>query len=74
MGHKARELSCRASAKVLEAAGILNTPNASPTIVNIVQQNNIFADPYIRQIAERFGSFTAPLEIEKIDYYAEDGA
>jgi len=73
--HKNRELSYRATVKVLEASGILNTPNASPTIVNIVQQNNINTDPQLRRVVSKLlekltGSMPEPGETV---YDDEDG-
>lgn len=45
-----RELSFKASKKVLENAGILNTLSPSPTMVNIIQRDS----PYIPLGAENF--------------------
>jgi predicted transcriptional regulator len=69
--HKNRELSYRATVKVLEAAGILNTPNLSPTIVNIVQTNT-FINPMISELVDRFRGTVAPPDDEVIDFESED--
>jgi predicted transcriptional regulator len=66
--HKNRELSYRATVKVLEASGILNTPNLSPTIVNIVQTNTFLDSPMISKLVDRLqSSAMAPLDDEVID-------
>ena len=54
-GHKNRELSYRATVKVLEASGILNTPNLSPTVVNITQTNT-FTDSHAREARQPCGT------------------
>lgn len=51
---KRRELAFKASVKVLEAAGILNTGSQSPTIANITQKNTILLDPRLQQLLEQY--------------------
>ena len=39
---KEKELAFKATRKVLEAAGVLNSPSPSLSVVNIVQRNSVF--------------------------------
>ena len=71
--HKNRELSYRATVKVLEAPGILNTPNASPTIINFVQQNNIQIDAHVQALAGKFLPALPEAETVDVDYSIDDG-
>jgi predicted transcriptional regulator len=71
--HKNRELSYRATVKVLEAAGMLNTPNCSPTIVNMFQQNNTFDSPLIKGILEKFSESLKTPDSVEVDYEVDDG-
>jgi len=70
--HKNRELSYRATVKVLEASGILNTASLSPTIVNIVQTNALVS-PMILELVDRLTGNLAPPD-EVIDLDADEGA
>ena len=55
--HKRRELSYKASQKVLESAGIMNTPTASQTLVNIVNKQENLIPPIIQELMKKhFGS------------------
>ena len=65
------ELSYRATVKALEAAGIL--PNASPTIFNIVRQNNIQIDAHVQALVSRFASVGGTDETVDVDYEFDDG-
>ncbi len=51
--HKRRELSYKASQKVLESAGIMNTPSASQTVVNIVNRQENLIPPIITELARK---------------------
>ena len=66
------ELSYRATVKVLEAAGILNTPNASPTIVNFMQTNVSMTNPIIVEAARRWWIELSRPAGDEIDWDGED--
>ncbi len=51
--HKRRELSYKASQKVLESAGIMNTPMASQTVVNIINRQENIIPPIIVELARK---------------------
>ena len=51
--HKRRELSYKASQKVLESAGIMNTPTASETLVNIVNKQENLIPPIIQELMKK---------------------
>ena len=51
--HKRRELSYKASQKVLETAGIMNTPNASQTVVSIVNRQENLIPPIILELMKK---------------------
>ena len=53
---KRRELSFKASKKVLESAGLLNTPSPSPTFVNIVNAGTTVISPVIDRILREVAS------------------
>jgi uncharacterized UPF0160 family protein len=52
--HKNRELSFRASKKVLESAGMLNTATQAPTVINIVNSNNSVFSPVVEAFFKDF--------------------
>lgn len=51
--HKGRELSFKASQKVLESAGIMNTPTPSQTVVNIVKKEESLISPVIEELMKK---------------------
>lgn len=54
--HKRRELSYKASQKVLESAGIMNSPTPSQTLVNIVNKPANLIPPIIEEmLTKHFG-------------------
>lgn len=50
---KEKELAFKASRKVLEAAGILNSASPSLSVVNIVQRNSIVLTPIVKAMLDR---------------------
>ena len=48
--YKNRELSYKASQKVLESAGIMNTPVASQTVVNIIKHEEHYLSPAVEAL------------------------
>jgi hypothetical protein len=68
---KRRDLSFKASKKVLESAGMLNTPSPSQTIVNIYKQTN-FISPLVEKLLARFTeAIRQPVSGEEIDWERE---
>lgn len=66
--HKSRELSYKASQKVLESAGILNTPTGSQTVVNIINKQENIIPPIIEELARRhFGGLILDKPAPKTD-------
>jgi len=51
--HKRRELSYKATQKVLESAGITSAPTTSQTVVSIVNKQNNFIPPVILELAKK---------------------
>jgi len=51
--HKRRELSYKASQKVLESAGIMNTPAPSNTVVNIIKNEEPLMSPIIEALMKK---------------------
>ena len=64
---KRRELSYKASKKVLESAGLLNTPSPSPTFVNIFNQTTNIISPVMEKILAEIAGKSVDLPTE-IDY------
>jgi hypothetical protein len=66
--HKRRELSYKASQKVLESAGIMNTPTASQTLVNIVNKQENLIPPIIQELMKKhFGNMILDKPIYETD-------
>ena len=66
--HKNRELSYKASQKVLESAGIMNTATGSQTVVNIINKQENIIPPIIEELARRhFGGLILDKTAPKID-------
>ena len=51
---KNRELSYKASTRVLEGVGLLNTPTLSPVMVNITNTTNTLISPIMQEVLKRF--------------------
>jgi len=70
---KDKELSYKASLRVLEAVSILNAPNPSLQVINIVKENQNELPPVIQmlfnEIAQRDRSGRSLLEPPLIDDY-----
>jgi hypothetical protein len=72
---KEKELAFKATKKVLEAAGILNSASPSLSVVNIVQKNSIVLHPIVQSVLDRLlGSSEEALPKGELDYDAiEEG-
>jgi hypothetical protein len=72
---KEKALAFKATKKVLEAAGILNSASPSLSVVNIVQKNSIVLHPIVQSVLDRLlGSSEEALPKGELDYDAiEEG-
>jgi predicted XRE-type DNA-binding protein len=62
---KRKELGLKASIKLLESAGLLNTPSPSPTFVNIINARTTIISPVVERLLELMqkSSDLPPLEV-----------
>jgi len=51
--HKNRELSFKASLKVLESAGIMNSPTQSQVVVNVLRTEKQILTPFVSDLIDR---------------------
>jgi predicted transcriptional regulator len=58
---KEKELAFKATRKVLEAAGVLNSPSPSLGVVNVFQQNSVVLSPIVEAAIERL--LSSPLDL-----------
>ena len=66
--HKRRELSYKASQKVLESAGIMNAPAPSNTVVNIINKEETRMSPVIEALlSKHFEGYALPKPVWEIE-------
>jgi predicted transcriptional regulator len=70
---KEKELAFKASRKVLEAAGILNSASPSLSVVNIVQRNSIVLSPIVKAMLDRLLESSKEALPEGMPNFEEEG-
>ena len=67
--HKRQELCYKASKKVLESVGIMNTPSQSQIMVNVLKYNAPLVTPIIQEILSKHLELNRPIS-ETVNYDA----